>query len=209
MGNSDLSQRGYKHLKKICKQKNIHFPRYDDVIRYMANLDVGEITRNEEKGHTEHMCVSTNLKQTLQLVLSSPLSKMFKFASEEEQISCFEYLKTKNELYKNLDPSKRTIILRQTADNFCATGRHPTEQASFSILNITSLINNPYGQFINCLWRGSETRQNLESHIWMHLRELDMLVSKGIDLEFNGKIEHFNVIVFLVADLALLEKVLG
>ena len=43
--------------------------------------------------------------------------------------------------------------------------KFPTELTSFSIFNMPALVNNPYGQFVPSLWRGSEDRHMLELHV--------------------------------------------
>ena len=156
------------------------------------------------------MCAVTSLHETLPHIVSSELFKKFEFKTVDEQQNLFRFLKERNStLFKSLDPTKRTIFLRQTGDNFRACARLPTEQISFSILNIKTMVNNPYGQFINALWRGSESRNGLEIHIQDVLHELDKIAEEGIQLNVNGDVEHFNVIVFLVTDIGLLEKLLG
>ena len=71
----------------------------------------------------------------------------------------------------------------------------PTEQTSFSVLNIQELCNNPYGQVIFTLWRGSESRKMLESHDSEHFKELGLLVRGGKKLIVNNE-ENFNIVVF-------------
>ena len=123
----------------------------------------------------------------------------------------FELIKQKNySLYSSLDPKKRTIFLRETGDNFRAAGRFPTEQTSFALLNLTKFLASPYGQFLTALWRGSESRKNLEVHAKTHYDALRDLVKNGIQVETpNGDLESFTVIVFLVTDLGLLKDILG
>ena len=100
-------------------------------------------------------------------------------------------------LYSNLNTKNRTIFIQQTVDNFRAAKHFPTEQISFDILNISGLINSPYGQFTTTIYRGGENRSNLTSHCSGTFKELDELVKNGIDVSFkNGTIDHFNVIVF-------------
>lgn len=82
-----------------------------------------------------------------------------------------------------------------------------TEQISFSLLNVKQMVNNPYGQYINGLWRESETREGLEVHMGGHFQDLDKVKLNDVDLIVNGNREHFNVLLFLVTDIGLLEKV--
>ena len=110
-------------------------------------------------------------------------------------------------LYHNFDPLKRSIILRSTGDNFRAAARFPTEQTSYSILNM--LVNNPYGQFIQTLWRGSEDRDMLSAHVHSHYEELTKGVKNGITLKCQDKDETFNLLVFLVADLSFVKNIIG
>lgn len=100
-------------------------------------------------------------------------------------------------MYKNFLPERRTIFLRLTGDNFRAAGKFPTEQTSFALLNMMCLCNNPYGQFISTLWRGSKDRQMLDSHISPHFQEVKDAALNGINIMVNDKNEYFNVIVFL------------
>ena len=46
MSRSDLSQRGYKNVKKILKSENVELPSYDTVQQYVKNLDTGTLTRS-------------------------------------------------------------------------------------------------------------------------------------------------------------------
>ena len=173
INNCDLSQRGYKNLKQVLKNKNIQMPKYSEVREYMNNMDIGVITENYAVDQSNHMCISTDLRETLQHILSSELLSHCTFFDTETQLKLFDFLKTANSnIYQNLDATKRTLILRQTGDNFRGAARHPTEQISFCLLNIGKLVDNPHGQFIQNLWRGAETRIFLEEHLamtWMKL----------------------------------------
>ena len=114
-------------------------------------------------------------------------SKCF-FMKEDHQLKLKEYLVSKDPiLYKNFNSSKRTLFLRETGDNFRAAGRYPTEQTSFSLMNLKTLSNSPNGQFISTLWRGSESRENLDSHVLDHYKELENLVRNGVTLEVEVK----------------------
>ena len=157
------------------------------------------------------MCVSTSLQNTIQLVVESELFHLFSFKSSEEQKKIFDVLKSKDPLlYQSLDINKRTIFLRETGDNFRGASRCPTEQISFSILNLTELLSSPYGQFVMSLWRGSETRKHLMAHVTAHYQELTEAVQYGIELVHGNKsVETFNIVVFLCTDIGLLENILG
>ena len=112
-------------------------------------------------------------------------------------------------LYAQLDSSKRTIFIKDTGDNFRAASRYPTEQTSFSVLNLKEMVNCPYGQFITTLWRGSESREMIFVHVGNHYTELTELVKNGVTLVINDKVEYFNVVSFFVADLCFVKDVLG
>ena len=85
----------------------------------------------------------------------------------------------------------------------------PTEQTSVSVMNMTKLINSPYGQFITTLWRGSETREMIVDHVSMHYAEMDHCVRHGITLQIEKKPVHFNVLCFFIADLCFIKDVVG
>ena len=122
----------------------------------------------------------------------------------------FDVLKTKNNLYRNLDPLKKTIFLRLTGDNFRASCKMPTEQISFTIMNIKDTLHSPYGQFILSIWRGAESRIGIQTHAKKHLIDMENLVVNGIEIEVEeGLLISFNVVVFLCADLAFLKDILG
>lgn len=209
LGKCNMSQRSYKSLKKILQQENVILPKYEDTVNYCKELNVGNILFGCNECE-KCMCSVTSLTETLQHIVSSKLFDLFEFKNEEETHKIYGFLKEKNpDLFKSFDPKKRTIFLRQTGDNFRACAKMPTEQISFSVLNIRSMINNPYGQFINCLWRGSESRDGLQIHVSDHFKALDEVAGKGIELLVNNEIEHFNVVIFLVTDIGLLEKILG
>ena len=167
MGKCNLSQRSYKNLKKILKTKSVMLPRYDSIMSYIKDLDVGKLDR--QLNHEGCMCVSTTIKDTLQHIVSSELFKLFTFKSVAQQEKLFAHLKfIQPQLYSLLDKNKRTLFLRETGDNFRASARFPTEQISFSLLNMTDLLSSPYGQFVTSLWRGMEYRENLKNHVTAH-----------------------------------------
>ena len=213
IGKCSLSQRGYKSLRKILKQNNVELPLYDKVRRFCTETDVGkiEMIHNSDNNTCKCMGVQTDLKDTLQHVLScEQLYSEFHFFNTEEQEKIFSFLKGQDlELYRNLDPKRRTIFIKDTGDNFRAASRYPTEQTSFSILNIKKLVNCPYGQFLTTLWRGSESREMLCTHIRHHYEELTELVKYGVTLFVNGTLELFNVVAYFVADLCFVKDVIG
>lgn len=211
MGKADLSQRGYKHLRGILKENKILLPDYQKVRHYVSDVDVGKIEPMSCENNCCCMGVKTKLKETLQRIVSTnALFSLFQFFSKEKQIKLFSFLKKKNsQLYANLDCDKRTIVIRDTGDNFRAACRFPTEQTSYSILNLEEMINNPYGQFVSTLWRGSESRSMLKVHVSDHYNELHELVLNGIDLIIEGAVEHFNIIIFFVADLCFIKDIIG
>ena len=110
-----------------------------------------------------------------------------------------------NFLYGHLDPSLKTLFIRLTGDNFRASSKYPTEQLSYSLLNNSELLHSPYGQFIASLFRGSESRENLNTHGKAHYAEVKDLLINGYN--FNG--EKFNVVPFLCADLSFVKEILG
>ena len=110
-----------------------------------------------------------------------------------------------NFLYGHLDPSLKTLFIRLTGDNFRASSKYPTEQLSYSFLNNSELLHSPYGQFIASLFRGSESRENLNIHGKAHYAEVKDLLINGYN--FNG--EKFNVVPFLCADLSFVKEILG
>lgn len=212
MGKCELSQRSYKNLKLLFALKNIKIPSYEDVREYCNRLDTGKI-ENIHKDITRCKCMGyqTNLRDTLQHIVSCPdLLDMFKFLTDTQQSKLFDFLKKRDHnLFKALNVNDRTIVVRDTGDNFRASSRYPTEQLSFSVLNMEKMVNSPYGQFISNLWRGGESREILENHGKDHYLELSQLVHNGVVLNVNGQDERFNVIVLLVADLCFTKEILG
>ena len=98
---------------------------------------------------------------------------------------------------------KRTIFLR-------AACKFPTEQMSFSVLNVEELLHSPYGQFIFSLWRGSENRENLSRHGSKYHQQLESLLLNGAEFTLpNGERERMNVIPIMCADLGYMKEILG
>lgn len=212
-GKTDLSQRGYKQLRSILLKNNVIIPSYDSIRDFCNKLDVGSIDFIHETDSNECACmgVNTTLLGTLQNIVSTEkLFSKFQFPTQEQQDKIINFLLSKNEnLYQNLSSSQRTLFLRVTGDNFRAAAKFPTEQTSYSILNMPELSNNPYGQFVSTLWRGSEDRKMLSVHCNAHFSELSYAVRHGVKLVVDGNVETFNVIVFMVADLSFLKDILG
>ena len=211
VGKSDLSQRGFNSLRAVLKTNNVFLPTYEKVRDYCNSLDIGIVKHIVHSELCACMGVYTEFQDTLQqIVCTETLFCKFKFLTTEQQTKLYEYLKGQdNDLYKNFDPYKRTIFIRTTGDNFRAAGKFPTEQTSFSVLNIAEMVNNPYGQFISSLWRGAESRNMLKSHVSVHHKELAHAVKNGISLFVNNHEEVFNVLAFFVADLCYVKDIIG
>ena len=208
-GKCGLSQRGYKALRAILKRVSVQLPDYHKVVEHLNGKDVGNIKESQCACIDSCYGISTDLVETLQLIINHKANN-FEYPSVEQQEFLFKFLKEHDpKTYSSLDDQKRTLFLRQTGDNFRAAARMPTEQVSFSVLNHKEVSNSPYGQYINCLWRGAENRGNFMIHVKPYFQQLDKVAKDGIDLLVDGEKEHFNVIVFLIADIGLLEKILG
>uniref|UniRef100_A0A7M5WU97 Uncharacterized protein n=2 Tax=Clytia hemisphaerica TaxID=252671 RepID=A0A7M5WU97_9CNID len=216
VGKCDLSQREYKALKSLLLRSNVHLASYKDAKDYAYELDVGEIyylSHWQDKNDCKINCMhaSTGVISSLNQVTSTlELFQRFEFIDLGRTAKLVEYLNSKSLKYQNFDKDKRTIFLRDTGDNFRATKNYPTEQISFSIMNMKELLNSPYGQFATSLFRGTEKRETLISHGQAHFNELEELVEKGATLTLpDGNTEHFNVVVFFVADLSYVKEVIG
>ena len=211
MNRSDLSQRGYNSLKKVMATQNVILESYSNVQSFIKSLDIGKLLNHYCDCSTDCFSCSSGLQKTLKIIFRTHfVSTRIHYPSEEQQRQLFIKLKELNsELYGNLDPSRRTVYLRSTGDNFRAAAKYPTEQISYSILNLKDLLHSPYGQFIQSLWRGSESRQNIEIHVKGHYEDLKTCVLNGISVQSNGAEETFNVVVFFCADLSFLKSVFG
>ena len=164
MGKCDLSQRAYKCLKKILKENKIEIPTYDNLRQYCKGIDVGKINAiHSDNLNCSCMGYECNMADTLQRIVSTEvLYNELDFLDEEKQYHLSVFLKEKNpNLYKGFDAHHRTLLIRDTGDNFRGCSRYPTEQISYSLLNLKALSNCPYGQFLSSLWRGSESREML------------------------------------------------
>ena len=121
-------------MRAILKSNNVVVPSYNEVRSYCDNLHVGTIIDIHSNNTPECPCmgVKTNLRETLQLIVSTEkLFKLFHFPTETQQEKLFGFLKRKDRnLYKNMDQSRRTIFIRDTGDNFRASAKMPTEQTS-------------------------------------------------------------------------------
>ena len=109
---------------------------------------------------------------------------------------------------------------RNTPDNIFKTDwrqlqaalkRQPTQQMSFSILNLQSLVNSPHGQFVVSSWRGGESRHLLRNHMSANFSQLEEMAREGITVRVAGTdtAEHFNVVVMYVSDFSHTKEVLG
>ena len=77
--------------------------------------------------------------------------------------------------------------MRLTGDNFRAASKCPTEQISFSISNNKDSLHSPYAQMLSSLWRGAETRINVEIHTAEHCTEVKSLLLEGKDPKHETK----------------------
>ena len=159
-------------FRSIMARSNIILPTYKKVMEFEATLKVGTIEKIHDNGDCGCMGYRTDLSETLQMVVSTPaLFNLCSFFPSEKQERLFNFLKgIDSDLYGKLDPRKKSLFLRVTGDNFRGAARLPTEQTSFSILNLEKLVNSPYGQFVSTLWRGTESRENLVVHCGEEVR---------------------------------------
>ena len=213
-GKTHLSQRAYKALKKSLKARNVFLASYKDTMKLINELPVGSVTGSctDRDGC---MCALADFKETLQQIFScQDLVNEMRFPEPAQQKRLFEQLHTKfPALYGKMlreRPDHRTIFLRETGDNFRGAGRQPTEQDSFTVLNIPRLISSPAGQFVNGIWRGPETRELLDRHMAGTYHQMQEAVLNGVHLTLpDGSTETFNVVVFYVADYGHKHNILG
>ena len=214
-GGHCLSERAYKNTRRILQSKNVHLATYDAAMACLKSLDVGTPVSTGEGHHTEcSQCFTWQLKDTLQRVVQvEELFSHFHFPSEQQQQNLFLQLQQRRpDVYKNLDTTRRTIFLRQTGDNYrAALKRQPTQQMSFCILNLQSLVNSPLGQFVVSSWRGGENRSLLRTHMDANFREVEEMAREGITMKVAGAeaVESFNVVVLYVSDFSHSKEVLG
>ena len=151
-----------------------------------------------------------SVTDTIRRIFRIPaLVKTMQFPSEGKQRVLFRKLREIDPtLFEHLNPAHRTLFLRQTGDNF-RSFRLPTEQMSFTILNQYSLVGSPYGQNVECLWRGPESRNFIIAHCSGLFEELHELATNGIVIGSGEDAEKFNIVVFYVADLSHMQYVLG
>ena len=214
IGRANLSQRAYKALKKSLQRSGVFLASYKATSDYIKGLDIGVVSTGCEISR-ECMCATTSCKETLRLLCSSKaMYDAMRFPTVEQGKRLLTCMQEKfPHLYQSScveRPENRILLIRETGDNFRAAGRHRTEQDSFSILNIHHLVTSPFGQFLNGLWRGPETRRMLSAHLSATYAELEDCVRNGIMVTLpDGCQEVFNVIVFYVADLGHKTEVLG
>ena len=217
VGKTRLSQREYIAASKTLKKANVYLSPYAAVAKYISELEVGVINLHKHYVNFEYegldcICSSAEFQDTLQRVISTEvLFQKFEFPTQEQQTKLFAHLKREDpQLYGKLDQCKRTLFLRETGDNFRAGAHQATEQMSFSILNLTKLINSPYGQFLISIWRGPETRNYIQAHVKRHYDDVISAVHNGLALTLaDDTMETFNIIAFLVTDLGHLKESLG
>ena len=103
--------------------------------------------------------------------------------------------------------SKQAMKQRNDKINAC---KYPTEQMSFSVLNVEELLQSPYGQIMSSLWRGCENRENLIRHGSKFHHQLKGLLINGAEFTLpNGEREEMNVIPIMCADLGYMKEILG
>lgn len=214
IGKCNLSQRAYQNLKYILGRDHVKMVSYEKARDFANNMLVPEITKGHQDGVCQSDCffVYCSMRELLSTILKTKeLFKFMTFPDFGEQKPFIDFLMKKDPLlYSSLKSNQRTIFLRATGDNFRASKKFPTEQISFNIMNITNLLNSPYGQFIMSLFRGSESKDSIELHCKRNFQELDHLLKSGIEITFSeDKIERFNVVIFFVADLGLVKEVIG
>ena len=167
LGWTSLTQRGYNSVKEILSKQKVEISAHSKVRDYIKTLDIGEL--NQQFCGCDGGCMSSGAElvlETLTILMKSPhwFPKM-KFLNISESHRLLSFLKEYSpNLYGHLDCTKMTLFLRVTGDNFRAACKYPTEQMSFSVLNVEELLHSPYGQFISSLWRGCENRENLIRH---------------------------------------------
>ena len=100
---ADLSQRGYKNVKKILKQQNVQLPSYKSVKAFMKELPVGSLERSF-CNCPEDVCMScgSTVKESLTLFLNNPFwFNKLKFPTTVGQEWLFDGLKKlNNDIYK-------------------------------------------------------------------------------------------------------------
>ena len=153
---------------------------------------------------------SVSVTYTVRRIFRIPaLVKTMQFPSEEKQRVLFRRLREINPtLFEHVNPAHQTLFLRQYRDNF-RSFRLPTEQMSFTILNQYSLVGSPYGQNVECFWKGPESRNFIIAHCSGLIEELHDLATNGIAICSGEDAENFNIVVFNIADVSHMQYVLG
>lgn len=215
LGKASLSRRAYKGLKKALKRKNVHLASCKETLTYISSLQTGQVSSGQCGLPGSCMCATTDFTETMKLVLAcKKLVDAMTFPDVEQNRRLLKLLYDKHPaLYGNAFHQRcenRTLLIRETGDNFRTAGKKKTEQDSFNILNLRKLVSSPFGQFINGIWHGPETRQLLKAHLTATYQELDECVRHGLTATLpDGTRETFNVVVFYVADLGHKTEVLG
>ena len=198
MSLTSLTQREYNSVRQILKSNNVILATYSDISTHLKTLPVGTIQMDYCNCDTNCMAALTDLHETL----SSYLKNSFwwsKMSFTTSTGSLIDDLKEKSDIYKHLNPKNRTIFLRVTGDNFRAACKQPTEQISYSILNIMDFVNSPYGQILAAIFRGKETRNSISNHVHSFYEQLSELLEHGLTIALTG--EQLNVIPIMCADL--------
>ena len=212
MTKSGLSQREYLSVRSSLSKQNVFLASYEHVSTHLKSLNVGEIMHKVCNCTVNCMSVICSFRETLALVIKNEFwfSRM-NFLDEDRSKRLCEKLKTISPmLYGNLDPTRKTIFIRMTGDNFRTSRKQYTEQVSFSLLNVNELLHSPYGQFVSTIYRGKETRESIEQHTHVYHNEVkEMLINGGDFITPSGSCEPFNIIPFLCADLSFLKDLLG
>ena len=212
LSKNSLTEREYKSLRLTLLKQNVKIVPYVEVSEYIKTLDVGTIHQNICNCKTKCMATGSYVHESLEFLLRSQFwYDKFNFMNYEQSNNFFKALKNiSSDLYGNLDPSKRTLFVRMTGDNFHASCKYPTEQISYSLLNNKSMLHSPYGQFLSSLWRGNESYENISLHTKAYHQEMKFLLMNGGEFELpNGDHEVFNVVPILCADLGFTKHILG
>ena len=161
---TSLTQREYNNMKEVLKHHNVHLASYDNVSKYLKNLDVGDVSMKLCECNDDCMSATCDLIDTVKMfVAAEPLYSKMKMCTDLGELFS-ELQKRSPVLYGNLNSELPTIFLQVTGDNFRAAKKQCTEQVSVSILNVDELLNSPYGQILLSLWRGKENRKGIKMH---------------------------------------------
>ena len=156
---ASLSQRVYKALRKGLKKKGVILASYESTISHINSLPIGRVSSMDCGMPSGCMCVTTNFKETMKLVMACrDLYQMMHLPSTEQSTRLLRVMNDKfPQLYGNSfseRPNNRVLLIRETGDNFRGAARQKTEQDSFNILNLRDCLTSPLGQFVNGIWRG-------------------------------------------------------